>query len=74
MNLAKVLLELRQAGFKPADLKRYARLFRQGAETLPERKALLETQKRQLWQELEERQQSIDYLERQIELIDQELQ
>lgn len=56
-----------------AELKQYTRLFRQGKDTLAERKAMLETQKRQLWQELEDRQQGIDFLERQTELIDQEL-
>lgn len=73
IDYARVLLQLRRAGFKTADLKRYTRLFRQGASTLAERKAMLETQKRQLWQELDEQRQSIDDLERQIELIDREL-
>lgn len=67
----RTLLGLRQAGFSNAELKRYARLVRQGQGTLPERKALMETQKRQLWQQLEDLQQGIDFLERQIEQIDQ---
>ncbi len=67
----RVMLGLRQAGFTKSDLKRYAHLVRQGELTLSERKALMETQKRQLWQQLEGLQQGIDFLERQIEQIDQ---
>lgn len=74
IDYARTLLQLRQAGFKTEDLRRYTRLFRQGANTLEERKAMLETQKRQLWQELDKQRQSIDNLERQIELIEQELE
>lgn len=73
LNHIRTILDLRQAGLSKAELKRYARLFREGKFTLPERKALLETQKRQLWQELEDLQRGIDILERQIELIDQSL-
>jgi len=69
----RIILGLRQAGLKTPELKRYTRLVRQGHSALPECKALLETQKRQLWQNLESIQQSIDFLERQVELIDQEL-
>jgi hypothetical protein len=58
---------------KQTELKKYTRLFRQGEETLAERKAMLETQKRQLWQELEDKQQGIDFLERQVELIEREM-
>lgn len=73
IDYARTILGLRQAGLSQAELKQYTRLFRQGKATLAERKAMLETQKRQLWQELEDRQQGIDFLERQTELIDQEL-
>lgn len=73
IDYARTILGLRQAGLSQAELKQYTRLFRQGKDTLAERKAMLETQKRQLWQELEDRQQGIDFLERQAELIDQEL-
>ncbi len=73
INLARTLLGLRQAGFTKSDLKRYSRLVRQGDKTLPERKAMFETQKRQLWQALEDIHQGIDFLERQSELIDQEI-
>lgn len=71
INHAHTLLGLRAAGFTKSGLKRYARLVRQGRQTLPERKAMFETQKRQLWQELDATRNSIDFLERQIEAIDQ---
>lgn len=71
INHAHTLLGLRAAGFTKSDLKRYARLVRQGRKTLPEQKAMFETQKRQLWLELENIQKSIDFLERQIEAVDQ---
>ncbi len=67
----RTLLGLRQAGFSNTELKHYARLVRQGQKTLPERKALMETRKRQLWQQLEDLQRGIDFLERQVEYIDQ---
>lgn len=73
VDYARTILGLKQAGLKLSELKNYTSLYRRGAETLPERKAILETQKRQLWQELEDRQHGIDFIERQIELIDQEL-
>ncbi len=72
IDYARTILGLRQSGMSQAELKKYTRLFRQGKETLAERKAMLETQKRQLWQELEDRQQGIDFLERQVELLEQE--
>lgn len=73
IDYAQGLLSLRSAGVKKSELRKFARLMRQGDATLRERKAMLETRKRQLWQELTLRQQGIDFIERQIELIDQEL-
>lgn len=73
IEYARTLLGLKQAGLKQTELKKYTRLFRQGEETSAERKAMLETQKRQLWQELEDKQQGIDFLERQVELIEREM-
>ncbi len=73
LELIAILVALRGAGLERKALKKYAKLYPQGTTTLPERKAMLETRKRQLWQELEERQQAIDLLERQIEMMDQEL-
>lgn len=48
---------------KIPELKKYVRLCRTGQKTVPERKALLETQKRQLWQELEDIQAGINFIE-----------
>ncbi len=73
LDQARIMLGLRNAGLKKSELKRYASLVRQGDETLPERKAILETEKRQTWQRLEDIQRDIDFFERQIELIDQHL-
>lgn len=73
VDYARVLLGLRQAGLSNAELRKYTGLYRRGEGTLVERKAMMETQKRQLWQELEDKRQGIDFLERQIELIDAEM-
>lgn len=73
MELIVVLLGLKKAGFKNTELKRYSRMYRLGEASLSERKAMMETKKRQLWQELEDKQEGIDFLERQIEIIDAEL-
>lgn len=73
INLARTLLGLRQAGFKNGDIRRYSKLFYQGSSALSELKALVDTRRRQLWQNLESIQASIDFLERQSELIDQEM-
>lgn len=73
INHIRIILGLRQAGLSKPELRRYARLVRQGRKTLPERKAMMETQKRQLWQDLENIRQGIDFLERQVELIDTEM-
>lgn len=70
---ARVFLELRKLGFSKAELKKYSGLLRKGKAAAPDRKAMLETQKRQLWQELEDCQHGIDFLERQVELLDREL-
>lgn len=46
-------------------------LNRGGATTLPERKAILEAKKRQMWEKLKELQTAIDFIERKVEIIDQ---
>ena len=69
----RTLLGLRRAGFSNRELRSFVWMCRQGRGTLPKRKATLETQKRQLWKELQARQEGIDFLERQIELIDKAL-
>jgi len=52
------------------ELKKYVALCRRGDSTIPERKAMLETKKRQLWQELEEIHTGIDFIERKTEVLD----
>lgn len=56
------------------ELKKYAALCRKGNSTIAERKAMLETQKRQLWQEFENIQAGIDFIERKNEVFDKVLQ
>lgn len=70
MEVLGVLARLRQAGFEMGELKKYANLQRQGDKTIPERKGMLETQKRQLWLQLQDLQKGIDYIERTIEILD----
>lgn len=74
VNFAKTLVALEKAGVPRKGLRRFAGLFRQGDESLPERKAMLETQRRQFWQKLEDIQHGIDVIERQIEVIDKKMQ
>ncbi len=65
---------LRRCGFSLKDLKAYAGLCRKGIATVPERKAMLATKKRQLWQSLEDLQQNIDFIERREELFEAVIQ
>lgn len=67
----RTLLGLYNTGMKILELKKYVRLCRTGHKTVPERKALLETQKRQLWQQLEDIQAGINFIERKVEIFDQ---
>ena len=66
----KTLILLRQCGFSIADIKRYQILTEKGDLTIPERKAMLETKRRQLWQIIENAQDNIDFIERKIEVFD----
>ncbi len=68
IDLAFILLNMKQAGFTTAEIRQYSRLYRRGHATITERTALLTTRKRQLWQEITERQKAIDFIERQEEL------
>lgn len=68
IDFAAILLGMKQAGFRSKEIRRYARLYRQGASTEAERTAILTTRKRQLWQEITERQKAIDFIERQEEI------
>lgn len=64
-------IRLRSCGLSLAETKKYLRLARLGASTAPARKLLLQTKKRQLWLQLSDLQQNIDFIERQEELLDQ---
>lgn len=70
--LLGTLVRLKQAGLVMGELKKYAELQRRGGETAQERKGMLETQKRQLWLQLQSMQEGIDFIERTIEVIDKE--
>lgn len=59
---------MRQSGFYKAEIKRYAKLARLGKATEPERLAILTTRKHQLQQEIKDRQTAIDFIERQEEI------
>lgn len=69
----KTLIHLRESGLSTAELKKYVALCRSGKSGILERKAMLETKKRQLWQELEDIQSNIDFIERKIEIFDKSL-
>ena len=71
VDLIAILIKMRSAGFSTKELRQYSRLYRQGDSTADERLAMLTTRKRQLWQEIKERQESIDVIERQEELAGQ---
>lgn len=68
VDLAQVLLGMKQAGFRSKEIRQYSRLYRQGPSSEAERLAMLTTRKRQLWHEIEARQKAIDFIERQEEL------
>lgn len=67
------LVYLRRCGLDMADLKTYVKLEERGDTTIGERKAMLETKRRQIWQMLQDGQENIDFIERQIELFDQKI-
>lgn len=71
LELLRTLYCLNRGGATIRDLKKYASLEYSGATTLPERKAILETKKRQMWEKLKELQTAIDFIERKVEIIDQ---
>ena len=70
LDLAKILINMKQTGFTSAEIRQYSRLYRQGESTLAERTAILTTRKRQLWQEITDRQKASDCIERQEEQLE----
>lgn len=69
LDLAKILISMKRAGFTTAEIRQYSRLYHQDDSTLQERTAILTTRKRQLWQEITDRQKAIDFIERQEEQL-----
>lgn len=67
-ELLAILVKMKRSGFKKSEIKRYAKLSRQGRTTEPERLAILITRKHQLQQEIKSYQAAIDFIERQEEL------
>lgn len=67
-ELLAILVKMKQSGFKRSEVKRYAKLSRQGRATESERLAILTMHKHQLQQEIKDRQTAIDFIERQEEL------
>lgn len=63
-ELVSMLYNLQKSGFSKEQLKQFV-----ATKDKEERIALLRTQKRQLWQEISERQKSIDFIERQEEIL-----
>lgn len=55
------------------ELKAYRQLEGLGEKSIPERRAILDTKRRQLWLRLVELQKSIDFIERKEELFEQAL-
>lgn len=70
VDYLRMAIFLSRAGFTTKDLRKYVRLTQDSRpEATEERLAMLKTHKRQVWQELEDLQATIDFLERQEELL-----
>lgn len=68
-ELLAILVRMKQAKFSNAEIKRYAKLYRQGDATAETRLAILTTKKHQLRQSIKAQQDAIDFIERQEELF-----
>ncbi len=71
VNELGMFVKLLRAELTMGELKKYARLQRQGGKTLQERKGMLETQRRQLWLKIQELQEGIGFIERMMEILDE---
>ncbi len=63
LEWVRSLICLKNCGMSVAEMKRYVELCRQGQETIPERKAILETKLQSLEQEIACIQKNIDFIE-----------
>lgn len=71
LDWLRVMVMLSRAKFTVKDLRRYLRLGQTGtSEAVQEQRAMLQTHKRQVWQELEDLQAAIDFIERQEEVLE----
>lgn len=70
MDAIGMFAQMLRAGFTMEQIKKYARLQRHGGQALRECKGMLETQKRQLWLQISGMQESINFLERVVEVLD----
>lgn len=71
LDLMRMLAHLSQAGTKMPELKKYAALEQSEPRNTAEIKSLLETKKRQMWENLRQLQEGIDLIERRIEVLEQ---
>lgn len=71
-ELLAILVQMKQFGFSRSEIKRYAKLSRQGEAARPEQLAILTTKKHQLQAEIKTRQTAIDFIERQEEMTAQQ--
>lgn len=70
LNYLRLAHFLTQAGFVAKDLRKYVGLMQDQDEAArEERRAMLLTHKRQVWQRIEDLQETIDFLERQEEAL-----
>lgn len=67
-ELLAILVRMKQAGFSNSEIKRYAKLYRQGDAAAETRLAILTTKKHQLRQSIKAQQEAIDFIERQEEI------
>ena len=71
MSQIGTLLWLRRCGFSMGKVRKFAALQREGDRTKKERVEVLKTLKRQVWQDYEESQAQIDFLDRQIAWLEE---
>lgn len=71
VNFLSTLIWLRRCGFSMGKVRKFAALQREGDATKERRVAILKTLKQQVWQDYEELQTQVDFLERQIAWLEE---